>query len=246
VEGDVHRRLYVGDPAGHRRRDHEPVVVREERVLGTDGDEIAAGRGPRQFEGGCCRAGSVLRELHHLGAGDRGREPFRTFELDPRRPAEVRTGVEHLPYGLDDLGVGVAERDRAQPRPVLDELVPVDVPNPATPPVGKHRRRLLGVLVGAFRIRVAAARNERTQAGAELDGAREVDGHGRSAAPPSPHHRREDRGPHGTASRESRAEVDPSTISLPFPRSDGTVDGSRRRRAASSLAPFFRYGSGSG
>ena len=65
-------------------------------------------------------------------------------------------------------GIGVAERDRAQPHAVLDELVAVDVPDVAALAARDQRRRELGVLVVALGVGVATARHERAQPRGEL------------------------------------------------------------------------------
>ena len=156
------------DAAVGRGRADEPVVVGEERVIGADRDQLAAGRAARELERRRGRGRAVLGELHHLGAVDQAEERLGALELEGRGPGEVGAELERRAHRLDHRGIGVAERDRAQAHAVLDELVAVDVPDVAALAARDQRRRELRVLVVALGVGVAAARHERAQPRGEL------------------------------------------------------------------------------
>ena len=155
------------DPRRHRRVADEPVVGGEERLVLADRDQVAAGRRARELDRRGRDVGAVARELDHLPA-DGLEELLRGGELDRGRPDEVAALVEDGAHGLGHARVRVPQRDRPEPRAVLDVLVAVDVPDVAAAAPRDDRRQALGVLVLALGVRVGASRHEVRQACGEL------------------------------------------------------------------------------
>ena len=147
----------LGDSGGHRGRADEPVVRREERLVLAHGHEIAVRVRPGELDRGRRDVRAVLRELDHLGGGEHFEERLGALELERRRPREVDAEA-HLPgRGLDHRLESVAERDRPKAHAVLEELVPVAVPDAAALAPHEERRRVGGKLIIAFRVRVRSA-----------------------------------------------------------------------------------------
>ena len=141
-----------------RRRADEPVVVREEGMVRAEDDEVPARGRPRQLDGGRVRARPVLRELDHVGAGHDVEERLGALELDHGRAREVGALAESRLRGAHDCRIRMPETDRPQPHPVLDELVPLRVPDPAALSADEQGGRVRGPLVVALRVGVRAAR----------------------------------------------------------------------------------------
>ncbi len=157
------------DAAAHGRRDHRPVVVREERVIDAERDEIATGEGARKLDcGGVCRR-SVLRELHHVGAGDEAQERLGSLELEPRRAHKVGAVRELCGDRVDDGRIAVTERHGPQAHAELDVLVPVDVPHVAARPSFEDGCASFRELVDPLGVRVRAAGDERPEPRVEVE-----------------------------------------------------------------------------
>ena len=94
---------------------------------------------------------AVLGEAHHLGAGHRFADEFGDFDFEPGRQAQG-LALGHLTFGRGvDLGVTVAEDDRAERERVIDVFVAVEVPDVgALGPVEKLRRGAGRPLAGGF------------------------------------------------------------------------------------------------
>ena len=141
-------------------------------MIDAERDEVATGERARElYCGGVCRR-AVLRELDHLGARDEAEERLGRLELEPRRANEVRAARELRGDRLDHRRVAVTERDGAQAHPVLDVLVPVDVPHVAARPALDDGRHALRELVDPLRVRV---RSRRGRARAAPRSAHEID-----------------------------------------------------------------------
>ncbi len=109
-----------------------------------------------------------------------------------RRADEVATLVEDRAHGLRHARVRVAQRDRPQPRAVLDVLVAVHVPDVAAAAARDDRRQALRILVLALGVGVGAAGHEVREPRGEpagllvsigRGGVDVVAGHGRECGP---------------------------------------------------------------
>ena len=148
------------DAGVHRRGADEPVVGREERVVGAAGDHVAPGIGAGEAHRARGRVGAVLAELDHLGAVDQRQEALRARHLERRGAGEVAAAHQLALRRIDHRGIGVAEPDRAVAHAVLDVLVAVGVPHPAAEPARDEAGRQDRVLVVALGVGVAAARDQ--------------------------------------------------------------------------------------
>jgi hypothetical protein len=126
-------------------------------MLHTERNEIPAGIGARQADGGSGGGRAVLGELHHFRAGHHLKQILGALYLRRRRPREVATKL-HLPAGGRNYArKSVAERHRAQPHSVLGEFVAINVPDMATKASGDESGREHRILIITFRISMRAA-----------------------------------------------------------------------------------------
>ncbi len=139
-------------------------------MIGAARDQIPTGMGPRKPDRARRRIGAVAAELDHFGAGNRLQERLRALDLDSRRPREVRSLFHRLPRRGENRFIAMAETDGAVAHAVFDELVSIDVPDPAPLAALDEAGRQHGILVVAFRIGMAAAGNDRMGAFAQLVG----------------------------------------------------------------------------
>src|SRR5438552_10835281 len=154
--------LYILWDAGvHGRRTDRPVIIRKERVVRAQRNEIPAGVRTGEADGGSSGSRAVLGELRHFCTGHNLKQIFGALHLQWRRPCEICTA----PYLLDGSGnylwISVAKRNGAQSHPVFDELVAVSVPDVTTKTFGNESGRQQRILIIAFRIRMRPARYHR-------------------------------------------------------------------------------------
>jgi hypothetical protein len=139
---------------------NEPVVTRKKRVVRATRDHVAPGirTGQAHSSGGCVRP--VLAKLDHVSAVDKVQELLRASRFNSGRAREVAAAckfpLNHLDYWL----VGMAKADGSISHAPFDVLVAICIPHMAAgttgdEPGGKHR-----VLVIAFGIGMAAARDQ--------------------------------------------------------------------------------------
>ena len=152
----------------HRRGADEPVVGREERVVGAAADQIAAGIGARQPHRPGGRIRSVLAELDHLGAVDQVEELLGARHLHRRGTGEVAAPLEFPLRRLQDRRIGVPQADRPVAHAVFDVLLALGIPDPAAQAARNEPRRADRILIIALGIGVAAAWNQRVGALLEI------------------------------------------------------------------------------
>ena len=109
VVTETHRLLgcFRRDTPRYSCRHHEPVVVREERMVRADRDLDATGMGSCELHRGRNHRRAVLRELHHLRMGQHTEQRLGTLHLDRRRPVEIRPELHLAHRGIDDRRVGM-------------------------------------------------------------------------------------------------------------------------------------------
>src|SRR6185436_7854569 len=78
---------------------YEPVVRREERMIGADRNQIASRVGAGELESRGRGVRTVLGELDHLRGGDAGEKGFGALDFTRTRPGEVRPALQLVTYG---------------------------------------------------------------------------------------------------------------------------------------------------
>ena len=110
------------DDAGAR------VVVPAMEVAGELDHAVAAREAARHAQGEQRRLGAAGGEAHALGRRHERHDALGPGRLLLAAGAEMQAPAGLAAHGLDHVGMGVAGDERAVPRHVVDETVPVEIP----------------------------------------------------------------------------------------------------------------------
>ena len=79
--------------------------IGEERMVGADRDQVATGGGAGQLDRRRRGVGTVLGELHHVGAGQQGQQRLGAASSSiGRRPGEVGAELDRCAHRSVDTG----------------------------------------------------------------------------------------------------------------------------------------------